>query len=242
MYGMAALAGLAGVVASVGLLAVIAAGFALSFDAIGAVGRASRIRAELAWLLPMAVDGAMAVGTVAAVVVRRLGQSNLYPWTVVLVNVAISVACNALHAYSGTELALPAAITMAVSAVPAVNLALSVHLLVALVDALADIFPGTMPTTVPDAHDNGPHPEAVETTSTSGVAPTRISTTQRSRTSGRGGRSARELHVAAWEWAQQNRHPDGTLPSGEELGRAYERSSRWGRYVKRAGHSGLLCP
>jgi hypothetical protein len=62
------------------------------------VGRASGIRDGWAWLLPTAIDGAMAV---TAVVVRRLGRSTAYRWMVVLVNAAISVACNALRAYAG---------------------------------------------------------------------------------------------------------------------------------------------
>jgi hypothetical protein len=51
--------------------------------------------------LPTAIDGAMSVATVTAVVMRRMGRSTLYPWTVVLVNAAFSVAGNALHAYAG---------------------------------------------------------------------------------------------------------------------------------------------
>jgi Protein of unknown function (DUF2637) len=58
------LAALAGMVAGIGLLAVIGAGFALSFSAIGTVARASGISGGLAWLLPTAIDGAMSVATV----------------------------------------------------------------------------------------------------------------------------------------------------------------------------------
>lgn len=52
----------------------------------------------------------------------------------------------------------------------------------------------------------------------------------------------RVLHLqrVAWRWVQQNLRPDSQLVSGEELGRAFGRSARWGRYVKRAGHAGLL--
>jgi hypothetical protein len=48
--GSSALAMFAVLVAGVGLVAVIAAGFALSFDAIRTVGRAAEIRDDLAWL------------------------------------------------------------------------------------------------------------------------------------------------------------------------------------------------
>lgn len=130
---------LAGVVASAGTLAVTVAGFALSYDAIRAVGIASRIRAELAWLLPVSVDGAMAVATIAAVVLRRMtGRTAWYPWAVVLVGAGISVACNGLHALpsAGAHLVIAdGRVRFAVSAIPAVMLALSVHLLVTLVEA-----------------------------------------------------------------------------------------------------------
>lgn len=53
------LAVLACMIALARLVAVIVAGFALSFDAIRAAARASGIRADWAWLLPAAVDGAM---------------------------------------------------------------------------------------------------------------------------------------------------------------------------------------
>ncbi|MFB9415707.1 DUF2637 domain-containing protein [Dactylosporangium matsuzakiense] len=132
-----ALGVVAGVVASVGLLAVTAAGFALSFDAIQAVAVAAHVDRRLAWMMPVAIDGAMAVGTVTAVVMRRLGRSAWYPWLVVLTGAVISVLCNAAHAYMAGALVLPVRAAMAVSAIPAVMLALSVHLLVELVQAVA---------------------------------------------------------------------------------------------------------
>ena len=131
----ASLAVLAAVVAGTGLLVVVVAGFALSFDAVRTVGRACHVRQDWAWLLPAAVDGAMAVATVTVVVLRHLGRPTVYPWAVVLVNAGISIGCNALHAAMGASLILPEQIAMVVSAIPALNLALSVHLLVALVDA-----------------------------------------------------------------------------------------------------------
>lgn len=44
----------------------------------------------------------------------------------------------------------------------------------------------------------------------------------------------RRLQQVAWEWAQAHRGPDGELPSGAEIGRAFHRSPRWGRLVKRS--------
>lgn len=128
-----ALGTLAGLVAAAGTMAVVTAGFTLSFDAIRRVAIASYIRHDWAWLMPVAVDGSMAVATVTAIVMRRLGRSARYPWLVVFVGAAISILCNAAHASTkGGTLRLPEIAAMAVSAIPALNLALSVHLLVML--------------------------------------------------------------------------------------------------------------
>lgn len=139
-FVVTALGVLAGVVAGVGTLAVASAGFALSFDAIRAVGQAAYIRPSMAWMLPVCVDGAMAVATVCAVVLRRMGRRPVYPWLVVLAGAGISIAANALHAYQqGGEVPLPPHWAMAVSAVPPLLLAMSVHLLVILGEARREL-------------------------------------------------------------------------------------------------------
>lgn len=250
---------LAGLVAGVGLLVVITAGFALSFDAIRAVGRASHVRVDWAWLLPAAVDGAMAVGTVTAVVMRRLGHSTVYAWVVVLSNAAVSIGCNALHAWMGASLALPEVVAMGVSAVPALNLAMSVYLLVVLVDALAlvsarcgdrdeaAIAPGQA--AVPGQEDNrllGPSRLAVPATTEHDAADLCVVSLPESESAadraGGGRRGARALQQQAWRWAVVDRRPDGSFPSGEEISRAFGRSPRWGRLVKNAGMAGRLDP
>ncbi|MFF4989777.1 DUF2637 domain-containing protein [Streptosporangium saharense] len=48
------------------------------------------------------------------------------------------------------------------------------------------------------------------------------------------------LHREAWRWARENRRPDGTLPSGRAIAERFERSPRWGRWIKRAGLTGRL--
>lgn len=127
------LVAIACVVASAGTLAVTAAGFALSFDAIRAVGKAAYISPGITWMLPVAIDGAMAVAMVTAIVLRWLGRSPWYPWAVVIVGAVVSIACNAAHArIQGGALQLPAEAAMAVSAIPAATLALSVHMLIVL--------------------------------------------------------------------------------------------------------------
>ena len=132
-----ALGVLAGLVATAGVLAVVTAAFALSFDAIRDVARAAHIRPDWAWMYPVSVDGAMSTAAVCGVVLRRMGRRNVYPWAVVIVGAGISVVCNALHAYVGAGgIELPAQWAMGVSSVPPLLLAMSVHLLVILAEAV----------------------------------------------------------------------------------------------------------
>lgn len=137
-----ALGVVAGMIATGGTLAVAVAGFTLSYDAIRKVGVAAGVRVDWAWLLPVSIDGAMAVATVTAVVMSRMGRRNWYPWAVVIVGASISIACNAVHAQMRDAIQLGDETAMAVSAIPAVMLALSVHLLVVLIDAAARALSG----------------------------------------------------------------------------------------------------
>jgi hypothetical protein len=205
----------------VGLIMVIAAGFALSFDAVSAVGRAARLRSSWAWLLPAAVDGAMTIATVTVVVMRRLDRPTTYPWTVVVVNSAVSLVCNGLHAQLGEAVRLPGPLAVAVSAVPAMNLALSVHLLVVLLDALA----------VPGPQDPGVAGGSPPPADESCVAKAKAATN--------GGYA---LQRQAWTWALTQRTHDGDLPTGDMVGDTFGRSARWGRQVLLDGKDGRLGP
>ena len=121
------------VLATIGALAVVAAAFALSFDAIQAVGEAAGVNPRIAWMLPVSIDGAMLVATITAILLRYLRQPIWYPWLVVIAGVGISIACNAAHAgLAGGVLRLEPQHAQAVSAIPAVTLFLSVHLLITL--------------------------------------------------------------------------------------------------------------
>ncbi|MGI5288007.1 DUF2637 domain-containing protein [Nonomuraea polychroma] len=127
-------------VAVVALVAVVVGAFVLSFDAITAVSKAAHVAAGLSWLMPVSVDGAMTVGTMSALVLKMLKKGTGYAWFVVLAGVAISVACNALHATqsNGVQIELTPWQAGAVSAIPAVALALSLHLLIILIEAISD--------------------------------------------------------------------------------------------------------
>lgn len=136
-----ALTALAASLASLGTLAVTAAGFTLSFDAIRAVAVAAHVRESWAWMMPVAVDGSMAVATVVAIVLYKItGKHRAYPWVVLAVGIVVSMASNGLHATgpAGGVLELDWRLRVAVATVPAVMLALSFHLLATLVSIVSE--------------------------------------------------------------------------------------------------------
>lgn len=49
------------------------------------------------------------------------------------------------------------------------------------------------------------------------------------------GQPGRDLQRQAWYWALANGSPDGSLPSGRQIGEQFGRHERWGRLVKRSG-------
>lgn len=50
----------------------------------------------------------------------------------------------------------------------------------------------------------------------------------------------RALQRSAWAWAKAVADEEGRLPTGSVIARQFERSSRWGRLVKKAGVTGEL--
>lgn len=48
------------------------------------------------------------------------------------------------------------------------------------------------------------------------------------------------LQQRAWRWAQEQADHEGKVPTGTAIARQFQRSSRWGRLVKKAGLTGEL--
>lgn len=142
--GQVALAVGGGIIVGLVLVAVIGAGFALSFEATREVAEASRIGHGVSWLLPVAIDGAMMIATIVAVVLRRLSQPSGYPMVVVIIGTLLSIAINGVHAtapasaVAGT-LVLNAGVRCVISAIPGGMLALSVHLAAVFLDSVSGV-------------------------------------------------------------------------------------------------------
>ncbi len=80
------------------LLALVS--FAVSFAGLVAVAEWAAIPGWLAWAVPVFIDGAIIVYTIAMLVFRSRGHSTVFAWTALLAFTGVSVAANSAHAYA----------------------------------------------------------------------------------------------------------------------------------------------
>ncbi len=123
------------VVTAVGIVALAAGGFVLSFDALRDLAERSGTQPRLAWIWPLTVDGFIVVATVAAFSLARAGRRvTWYPWAALMLFAVISVTGNALHAINNEDaLRVATPIAVMVSSIPAIALLVASHFLVVLV-------------------------------------------------------------------------------------------------------------
>jgi hypothetical protein len=81
-----------------GVLGIGAAAFLLSYDALHSLAVASGVRPGLARIWPGVLDGFIVVATLTVVAAKRARQPTWYPWALVALFSAASVAFNILHA------------------------------------------------------------------------------------------------------------------------------------------------
>lgn len=86
------------VVTVTALLALVS--FAVSFAGLVAVAQWAAIPSWLAWALPVFIDGAIIVYTLAMLVFRARGASTAFAWSALLAFTGVSVAANAAHVYA----------------------------------------------------------------------------------------------------------------------------------------------
>lgn len=135
-------------IAALSAIVVVVAAFVLSFDALKAVGMGAKMSEGLAPLLPLSVDGAITVGTMSATVLKYMRRSTRYSWIVVMAGIAVSGACNALHAISSKAVVINGVtkhvVTLGsleaglIAVIPAVALPVSLHLLLKLGEAVME--------------------------------------------------------------------------------------------------------
>ncbi|MEN3533654.1 DUF2637 domain-containing protein [Microbispora sp. ZYX-F-249] len=175
-------------------------------------------------LIPLAVDGLIVVASMSILLANRSGsRGGLLAWSLLVVGSLASLGAN-------VSIAEPSLIGRVIAAWPSLALIGSYELLMSQIRRYARVQPEANDLSaldpdlvaavdadhedLQDDREEDPEPSAEHI--------------------GNG----RTLQREAWQWAQQNRQADGDLPSGVAIARAFARSPRWGRLVKRAGLAG----
>jgi hypothetical protein len=197
-----------------GVLGIGAAAFLLSYDALHSLAVASGVRPGLARIWPGVLDGFIVIATLTVVAAKRARQPTWYPWALVALFSAASVAFNILHALD-RYLAAARWVGPLVFAMPPVALVLATHLLLQQ-GAWQRQQPRTLPTPPgPVSADVGqPNPGGTIGRKASAV-PTDAAARQRA------------LQLVAEAQAA------GRRLTGAQLGRAIGRSDRYGRLLLR---------
>ncbi|MFI6325063.1 DUF2637 domain-containing protein [Nonomuraea sp. NPDC050556] len=169
-------------------------------------------------LIPLAVDGTIVVASMSILLANRYGsRGGALAWTLLIVGSLASLGAN-------VAVAEPSVIGRIIAAWPSAALIGSYELLMAQVRRVS-----TEPVPEkPQTESAAPDAEPVEDLEQPGGPP-------RQR-----GHAVVDLHRSAWQWAQSNRLPDGALPPGKTIASQFERSARWGRWIKKAGLAGEL--
>ena len=111
-----------------GVLGIGAAAFLLSYDALHSLALASGVRPGLARIWPGVLDGFIVIATLTVVAAKRTRQPTWYPWALVALFSAASVAFNILHALD-RYLTAARWVRPLVFAMPPIALVLATHLL-----------------------------------------------------------------------------------------------------------------
>lgn len=85
----------------IGLLMIVS--FTMSSTALMDVARWAAIPRRLAWALPVLIDGAIIVFTLAMLIFRARGESTVFAWSGLAGFTGVSVAANAAHAAASGE-------------------------------------------------------------------------------------------------------------------------------------------
>jgi len=125
-------------VSTAGVAALAASGFTMSYGALHSLARDSGVPATLAWLWPLVVDGFIVVASLSVLHAVLEARPARYPWCLLLLFSAVSVAGNVAHG-------APTPVGRLVAAVPPVALVLAFDLLMRQVRRLLE-----------PAHDTGP--------------------------------------------------------------------------------------
>jgi hypothetical protein len=196
-----------------GVLGIGAAAFLLSYDALHSLAVTSGVRPGLARIWPGVLDGFIVVATLTVVAAKRARQPTWYPWALVALFSAASVAFNILHALD-RYLTAARWVAPLVFAMPPVALVLATHLLLQQ-GAWRRQHSQASPKLVDAVPSDDPRPQQGGTAVSASVPSQDAATRQR----------ARQLYADA--------QAAGRKLTGAQLGQAIGRSDRYGRLLLR---------
>lgn len=136
--------------------------FILSYNGLVAVALWAAVPPHLVWAVPVTVDGAILVYTLAALVFRARGESSVIAWTSLTVFTLLSVTANAAHAWvEAPFLDFRAVLGMIIAGLAPVAVLLTTHTLARLVVARpeARTAVAAVPAPVPTPVRASPRPE-----------------------------------------------------------------------------------
>jgi Protein of unknown function (DUF2637) len=201
-------------VSAAGVLGIGAAAFLLSYDALHSLALASGVRPGLARIWPGVLDGFIVIATLTVVAAKRARQPTWYPWALVVLFAAASVAFNILHALD-RYLVAARWVRPLVFAMPPIALVLATHLLLQQ-GAWKRQHLQAEPEWVDAAAVAAPRPHRGGTVAVPATGITEEAATRE---------HARRLYVEA--------EAAGRKLTGAQLGRAIGRSDRYGRLLLR---------
>jgi hypothetical protein len=184
-------------------------------------------------LLPLSVDGMIVAASLALLWDSRRGRrGGILPWTLLVIASGASLAANVAAAH-------PMLISRIISAWPPFALIGAYEMLMRQIRHSIARQPLTHRADAAAAAD----PQQIGVQRHGAIAARMPETAPAARQLAVAARSkcregAEHVQRQAWQWALSHRLPSGDLPTGEAIAKAFERSSRWGRLVKSAGHSG----
>ena len=197
-----------------GVLGIGAAAFLLSYDALHSLALANGVRPGLARIWPGVLDGFIVIATLTVVAAKRVRQPTWYPWGLVALFSAASVAFNILHALD-RYLTAARWVRPLVFAMPPVALVLATHLLLQQgawrhhSQAPPDDLPAAVPT-----RDQQPQQDTTITAPAAGTFEDAATRAHAQRLYAEGQAAGRKL-------------------TGAQLGRSIGRSDRYGRLLLR---------
>ncbi|WP_405087572.1 DUF2637 domain-containing protein [Microbispora sp. NBC_01389] len=177
-------------------------------------------------LIPLAVDGLIGVASMSILLANRYGsRGGLLAWGLLVGGSLASLGAN-------VAVAEPSLIGRIIAAWPSLALIGSYELLMSQIRRCAGEQPEAEDLPALDADPVTAVDADLEEQQDDGEKDADLSAEQDG--------NARTLQREAWRWAQQIRAEDGDLPTGVAIARAFARSPRWGRLVKKAGLAGEL--